>query len=122
MSRTFKSRLPLDIHVIDIASIVLGGFQEDLVSAFGNSMGWAVGHLILLVTIGLLVLGLRERDHIINHSGFGQKQARYGIATLSLTIILYYVYTSTFDFDPTASVAISVASSLSLRWMVTVLG
>tara|TARA_B100000686_G_scaffold88132_1_gene94870 strand:+ start:3282 stop:3608 length:327 start_codon:yes stop_codon:yes gene_type:complete len=108
--------------VIDIASIVLGGFQEDLVSAFGNSMGWAVGHLILLVTIGLLVLGLRERDHIINHSGFGRKQARDGIATLSLTIILYYVYTSTFDFDPTASVAISVASSLSLRWMVTVLG
>ncbi len=108
--------------MIDIASIVLGGFQEDLVLAFGNSMGWAVGHLILLVSIGFLVLGLRERDHIINHSGFGRKQARDGIATLSLTVFLYYIYTSTFGFDPTASVVISVASSLSLRWMITVLG
>ncbi|MBR79514.1 MAG: hypothetical protein CMA88_01840 [Euryarchaeota archaeon] len=108
--------------MIDVASIVLGGFQEDLVSAFGNSMGWAFGHLIILVMISLLVLGLRERDHIINNSGFGRNQAIDGFATLSLTVLLYYIYTSTFDFDSTASVAISVGSSLSLRWMVTVLG
>ena len=94
--------------MIDIASIVLGGFQEDLVSAFGNSMGWAVGHLILLV--------------IINNSGFGSKQASEGTVTLLLTILLYYIYSSAFEFDSTASVAISVASSLSIRWMVTVLG
>jgi hypothetical protein len=108
--------------VIDIASIILGEFQDDLVSAFGNSLGWAMGHLILVGIAGLLVLGLRQREHIINHSGFGRKQASDIISTLFLTILLFYIYTSTFEFDPTASVAISVASSLSLRWMVTVLG
>ena len=108
--------------MIDIASMVLGGFQEDLVSAFGHSLGWAIGHLIIAVTLALLVLGLRERDHIINNSGFGSKQASEGTVTLLLTILLYYIYSSAFEFDSTASVAISVASSLSIRWMVTVLG
>tara|TARA_B100000029_G_scaffold464604_1_gene498673 strand:+ start:138 stop:464 length:327 start_codon:yes stop_codon:yes gene_type:complete len=108
--------------VVDIASIILGEFQEDLVSSFGNSMGWAIGHLILVGTAGLLVFGLREREHIIHHSGFGRKQASDGISTLFLTILLFYIYSSAFDFDPTASVAISVASSLFLRWMITVLG
>ena len=108
--------------MIDIASMVLGGFQDDLVLAFGDSMGWAVGHLILVTIAGLVVLGLRERDHIVNHSGMGRKQASDGMATLILAILLYYIYASTFEFDPTASVAISVTSALSLRWVVTVLG
>ncbi len=34
--------------MIDIASFVLCGFQDMIVSAFGSSLGWLVGHLIVL--------------------------------------------------------------------------
>ena len=108
--------------MVDIASKVLGGFQDDLISAFGDALGWTIGHLILLGIAGSVVLGIRNRDHIINHSGLGRTQAYDGAVTLITTILLFYIYTSIFNFDSFASVGISVASSLSLRWMVTVLG
>jgi len=35
---------------------------------------------------------------------------------------LFYIYTSIFEFEPVASLGISLSSSISLRWMVTILG
>ena len=42
--------------MFDLASTILGTFQDDLVSVFGDSIGWAVGHAILLVTLVALSL------------------------------------------------------------------
>ena len=35
--------------MVDIASMVLAGFQDTLVSAFGSTLGWAIGHIIVLL-------------------------------------------------------------------------
>ena len=108
--------------MVDIASLLLGSFQDSLVSVFGTSIGWAIGHLILLAGAGLAILALKERRHIISNSGLKKQHAWDGIATLLVTIILFYIYTSIFEFEPVASLGISLSSSISLRWMITILG
>ena len=108
--------------MVDIASLLLGSFQDSLVSVFGTSIGWSIGHLILLAGAGLAILALKERRHIISNSGFNMQHAWDGIATLLVTIFLFFIYTSIFEFEPVASLGISLASSISLRWMITILG
>ena len=34
--------------MVDIASLILGDFQDSLVDVFGSSFGWLIGHLIVL--------------------------------------------------------------------------
>jgi len=108
--------------MVDIASTVFGSFQDSLVSVFGSSAGWAIGHLILLGFVGLAIFGIKEREHIINHSGVGRKQTSDAMVTLGLTILLFYLYTSIMGFATFASVGIAGASSLSMRWLITILG
>jgi hypothetical protein len=108
--------------VFNLASIMLGTFQDELVSVFGASIGWFVGHAILLVTLVVLVIAIRERDHIINHSGIGRSEALdFGIFLL-LTFALFFFYSSVSGFAFAPSLAIGVASALFLRWVVTILG
>ena len=52
----------------NIASIILGEFQDDLTVLFGETLGWIVGHTILAAALVTIVLGIKERDHIINRS------------------------------------------------------
>jgi len=108
--------------VFDIASLVLGGFQDELVSVFGHTLGWTIGHTILFLFLGLMALGIRKREHVINNSGVGRREALDLGGFLILTAALYFVYTTTLDFDSVASWALAATSSLSLRWIVTVLG
>ena len=53
--------------MFDLASTILGTFQDDLVSVFGDSIGWAVGHAILLATLVAMVFAIRERDLSLIH-------------------------------------------------------
>ena len=55
--------------MFDLASAMLGTFQDELVSVFGASIGWFVGHAILLAALVAVVFAIRERDHVIKHSG-----------------------------------------------------
>jgi len=101
---------------------MLGTFQDELVSVFGDSVGWFVGHAILLVTLVVLVIAIRERDHIINHSGIGRSEVLdFGIFLL-LTLALFFFYSSVSGFAFVPSLAIGAASALFLRWVVTILG
>ena len=104
-----------------LASIVLGSFQDDLVTVFGDSLGWAIGHAILLSALYLIVLAIGGREHALKHSGIGWKQAKEGLTILSLTVFLIYVFTSVFGFQITASVALAGSTSVFIGWMVTVL-
>jgi len=114
--------LPPELIMFDVASIVLGDFQASLTSVFGNSIGWAIGHSIIFICFAAIFFGIRERDHIINNSGIGKRESvDFGVFVL-LTLALYFIYTSAFDFASGASWGIAAASSLSIRWMVTVLG
>ena len=108
--------------MFDLASTILGTFQDDLVSVFGDSIGWAVGHAILLVTLVAMVFAIRERDHVIKNSGIGRTQV-FDLGTfLLLTLALFYFYSAVCGFATIPSLIVGATSSLSLRWMVTILG
>ena len=108
--------------MFDIASIVLGTFQGEIVSVFGDSIGWFVGHAILLAALATLVFAIRERDHVVKHSGLGRSQAiDFGVFLL-LTMALFYFYSAICGFASIPSLVVGATSALFLRWMVTVLG
>ena len=108
--------------MLDLASTILGSFQNDLVSVFGESIGWFVGHVILLATLLGMVFAIRERDHVINHSGIGRSQAIDLGVLLLLTLVLFYFYGTVCGFASAPSLILGATSSLFLRWMVTILG
>ncbi len=108
--------------MVDLASTILGGFQDDLVTLFGETLGWIIGHSIIAIIFAVIVLGIRERNHVIENSGIGKNEAfDFGVFLL-LTFALHHTFTNTFDFDSMASLGLGIVSALSLRWMVTVLG
>tara|TARA_B100000927_G_scaffold37051_1_gene26573 strand:+ start:140 stop:448 length:309 start_codon:yes stop_codon:yes gene_type:complete len=102
--------------------MVFGEFQNELTSVFGDIIGWLIGHVILFLSLGAIIFGIRERNHIMNNSGLGRSHALDLCVFLLLTAILYSVYTTIFQFESGASLTLAATSSLSLRWMVTVLG
>ena len=107
---------------MNIASTILAGFQDDLVVLFGETLGWVVGHSIPAAALATIVLAIRERNHIIQRSGFGKNELLDLGVFLLLTLSLFYIYTNVFAFETIASLALGATSSLSIRWMVTVLG
>ncbi|MDP7002206.1 MAG: hypothetical protein QF911_01345 [Candidatus Thalassarchaeaceae archaeon] len=108
--------------MIDIASIVLGGFQDDLVNVFGSSFGWLIGHLIILGTLALATLAVANRDHILNRSGINRGMALDVVAFFILSAILFWVFTGSFGFSSGPSAWLAAASSLSIGWAIKVLG
>tara|TARA_B100000586_G_C19769817_1_gene285421 strand:- start:14 stop:340 length:327 start_codon:yes stop_codon:yes gene_type:complete len=108
--------------VIDLASIVLRGFQDDIISAFGETAGWLIGHLIILGTLVLAVVAIRERDHILNQSGFDRTTLWDALLLVVLTLVLCQTFTSAFGFESVPSLALAAVSAISIRWMVNVLG
>ena len=108
--------------MVNLASIVLGDFQDSLSSAFGSTMGWIAGHLILVLMISITALGIREREHIMKYSGLNVRMATDSFTILILSIVIFWIYTNSFDFEAGPSIALAATTSLSLRWMVTILG
>ncbi len=102
--------------MVDVASPVLGSFQDSIVDAFGATAGWWVGHLLVVGILALSVLALQNRHHIANHSGFGRSTLMDATATLALTAFQYSVFTGTFAWPEGVSLALAAISALSLRW------
>ena len=65
--------------------MVLGGFQDSLVDVFGSSGGWLMGHAIVLSIAILIVVSIRNRDHIVNESGFGREHFSQATAVVLMT-------------------------------------
>ena len=74
---------------MDVASMVLGDFQDSLVDVFGSSGGWLMGHAIVLSMVTLIVISIRNRDHIINESGYGRKHFSQAMAVVLMTGLQY---------------------------------
>ena len=102
--------------------MIMGGFQEDLVTVFGANLGWLVGHLIIVGVLALSVITIRDGEKILKHSGMGREMALDIAIFLILSLFLYYLFTSTYSFESTPSIFLAGASSLFVRWMVRVLG
>ena len=106
--------------MVDLASPVLGGFQDSLDAAFGASIGWIAGHLILFGALALVTLAIRNRDHIVSQSGFSRETLVDAAATATATIILFAIFTNTFGWPLAPALAISLAAALSFRWHVLI--
>ncbi|MEE2629857.1 MAG: hypothetical protein VX492_03290 [Candidatus Thermoplasmatota archaeon] len=108
--------------MVDFAATVLGGFQNDIVAVFGETAGWVLGHAILVFSVAIAIVAIRERTHILHYSGLGKPMAIDAAAILALTVLQFYIFTESFNFSTSASVPLALTSSLSIRWLVAVLG
>ena len=106
--------------MVDVASMVLGGFQDSLVDVFGSSGGWLMGHAIVLSIAILIVVSIRNRDHIVNESGFGREHFSQATAVV-LTGLQYVFYTGSLGFPETMSMVLGISGALSALWMINVL-
>ena len=107
--------------MIDIASLVLGDFQNTIVAAFGDSFGWAAGHIIVLLLVLSTLWIIQNRHHILNESGWGYSNLKDISVIILLTAAQYLVYVNLLGFPETASLGISFAGTMSLRWHILVL-
>tara|TARA_B110000444_G_C18818946_1_gene586677 strand:- start:6 stop:332 length:327 start_codon:yes stop_codon:yes gene_type:complete len=107
--------------MIDIASVLLAGFQDSIVSAFGTSFGWIIGHIIVLFIAISIIWIIQNRNHITSESGWGYSNLKDISIILLLTLIQYLVYVNMLGFPGTASLGISLVGTMSLRWHILVL-
>ncbi|HIE63498.1 MAG: hypothetical protein CXT72_01740 [Methanobacteriota archaeon] len=108
--------------MIDIASFVLCGFQDMIVSAFGSSLGWLVGHLIVLGLVCLTYKIFNNRQHIISQSPWDASTLKSIAIFIVLTAVQYYIFTNTFGFPTNESIGLAAVSSILIRWHILVLG
>ena len=106
--------------MVDLASSVLGGFQDSLDGAFGAAVGWVAGHLILVGAVALVTLAIRNRDHIVNQSGFSRDTLVDVAATGAATLFLFAIFTNTFGWPLAPALALALVSAMSLRWHVLI--
>ena len=106
--------------MVDVASPVLGSFQDNIIDAFGATTGWWVGHLLVAGILALSVVALQNRHHIANHSGFGRSTLMDAAVTLALTAVQYSVFTGSFGWPGGISLSLSIISALALRWHVLI--
>ena len=85
--------------MVDVASMILGEFQDSLVGVFGSSFGWLIGHLIVLSVLTLVILSIRNRDHIISESGYGSRNFAQALAVVGMTASTWFT-PETWDFLP----------------------
>ena len=107
--------------MVDVASMIMGDFQDSLVEVFGSSVGWLIGHIIVFGALSVVVLSIRNRDHIINESGYGRRNFTQALAVVGMTAIQYVVYTGNLGFPSTTSFVLALFGALSALWMINVL-
>ncbi len=106
---------------MNVASVLLGDFQDSLVDVFGSSGGWLMGHAIVLSMVALIVLSIRNRDHIVNESGYGREHFSQATAVVLMTGLQYVFYTGSLGFPGTMSMVLGITGALSALWMINVL-
>jgi len=107
--------------MVDIASLILGNFQNTIVAAFGSSFGWIMGHIIVLLLVLSILLIVQNRHHILNESGWGYSNLKDISVIILLTAVQCLVYVNLLGFPGAASLGISVVGTMSLRWHILVL-
>ena len=117
----FNNEYVIVQFMIDIASLVLAGFQDSIVSAFGPSLGWLIGHLLLLFFTLTIIWTVKNRNHIASESGWGYPNLMDISVIILLTLSQYFVYVNLLDFPSTASWGVAFFWTMTLRWHVLVL-
>ena len=88
--------------------LVLAGFQDTLVSAFGASLGWIIGHMIVLF-LGLSIIWvIKNRNRIAKESGWGYPNLMDIFVIVLLTVLQYLFYVNLLYFPSTASWGLAI--------------
>lgn len=106
--------------MVDLASPVLGGFQDSLDTAFGVMVGWWVGHILVVGILALSAVALQNRNHITKNSGFGRSTLVDAAATLVLITVQYSVFSNSFGWPGGTSLSLSIICALAIRWHVLI--
>jgi len=108
--------------VIDIAAMAIPEFQEDLVSVFGESIGWIIGHMILLSAFALVAITISKRNHVISRSGLNKEILQRAFVFSMLTLFLFFIFFWQFDYSNEDSIVLAFFSGWALWWSINVLG
>ncbi len=107
--------------MVDLASPILGAFQDNLNDAFGAEMGWIFGHLLILLVIIILWQVWSNRKHIQTQSGWSKSTLSEMAILAIITLIQVVIYVNSFTFPMVESLGLAITSTLILRWFVNVL-
>ena len=107
--------------MVDIASLILGNFQNTIVAAFGSSFGWIMGHIIVLLLVLSILLIVQNRHHVLNESGWGYSNLKDISVILLLTGSQYLIYVNLLAFPSAASLGLAIFWTMTLRWHILVL-
>jgi len=92
-----------------------------IVGAFGSSLGWLIGHLIVLGLVCLTCKIINNRHHIISQSPWDVSTLKSIAVFLALTAAQYYVFTTSFNFPSNESIGLAAVSTILIRWLILVL-
>jgi len=107
--------------VVDLASPVLGGFQDMIVEAFGATAGWWIGNILVVGILVLSMVAIQNRQHIVDNSGFGRGTLLDITVIIVLAAFQYGIFTGSFGWPEDVSLALAVISTYTLRWHIVIL-
>ncbi len=99
----------------DPATMVFGGFADQLDAAFGTSMGWIIGNLLLLVVAFGLIQALRNASDLIRYFEITNAKLTSWIGYTIATIIQHLIFIS-FGFPFIGAFLTAVSSTLLWKW------
>ena len=107
--------------MVDLASPILGSFQDNLNDAFGDDLGWVLGHSLITLAIVMTWAAWTNRNHIQTQSGWSRSTFREMAILAMLTLLQVVIYVNNFTFPIVESLGLAIAATLILRWFVNVL-
>jgi len=107
--------------MVNVASPLMGGAYDTLVSAFGTDVAWVLGHIAIVALIAALISVMRNWTRISEGAQLTRGHAFDALAIVLFTAIQTQYFTSSLAWPLLQAVLIAVSSTLSLRWCVNVL-
>jgi len=105
---------------VDLATPLLGDFSTQLDLAFGSTVGWIFGHLIILGIVTILIQSLRKTTVLTKNFEISSSTITnfigYGIAFL----IQYQIFI-TFSFPISGAIITAATSTLLWKWTFDIL-
>ena len=79
-----------------------------------------IGHFLVLGILTLAVVAVQNRQHMVDHSGFGRGTFQDLAVVIALTAVQYIIFTGTFNFSENVSFWLAIISTLILRWHILI--
>lgn len=105
---------------VDLATPILGEFGTQLDVAFGPSLGWFFGHLIILGIGGVLVQSMRKTTLLTKNFDISSAKVTNFIGYSIAFIIQYQIFIA-FSFPVSGAIITAITSTLLWKWTFDIL-